>query len=87
MSKVKYFLLYGWTFPRAIRVALGMILIVQSVIFGEYFFLIPALLFTAMGIFNVGCCSAWGACRYNNFKINNETEKHLKEFSYEEVKQ
>lgn len=80
-------LLNGCTLPRVIRVALGMVLIFQSVVYGEYFFLIPALLFTAMGIFNVGCCSGWGACGYTNFGENTETEKVQKEILYEEVKQ
>lgn len=87
MGKVKYLLLYGWTFPRAIRVALGLVLIVQSIISAEYLFLIPALLFTAMGIFNVGCCSALGSCGYNKYGNNTETEKDHKNISYEEIKQ
>jgi hypothetical protein len=86
MSKVKYLLLYGWTFPRVIRVALGLVLIFQTIISGEYLFLIPALLFTAMGIFNFGCCSGWGVCGNNNFGKNTKTEIDHKEISYEEIK-
>lgn len=84
MNKIKNILLYKWTFPRVIRIVLGIILIIQSVFYKEYYFLIPALFFTIMGFFNLGCCSVGWACDYKNYPI--KSTKVQDEILYEEVK-
>ncbi len=73
-------ILTGWNFMRAIRLLLGLIIIIQSTQQHHYSFAIIGLLFAGMAVFNVGCCGAAG-CGVPA-KKNNDTTTDI---SYEEV--
>jgi hypothetical protein len=73
-------ILTGWNFMRAIRLILGVIIIVQSIQQQRFSFAILGLLFAGMAVFNVGCCGA-GGCGVPTRKNNNTTT----DISYEEV--
>lgn len=65
---------------RIIRLALGVIIIVQGILNREWIFVILGGLFSLMPLLNVGCCGA--ACSTPMKKSNAEME----EIHYEEVK-
>ena len=65
---------------RAIRLVLGVIIIVQAVIIKDWTMGILGLLFTAMPVFNIGCCGVNG-CSAPAAK----TTVKNKDISYEEV--
>lgn len=50
----------NWSFIRAIRLVLGIIVILQALFTENYLFLIPGVLFTGMALFNAGCCGSNG---------------------------
>ena len=70
----------NWNFMRFLRLGLGIAIIVQSAMAGNWTMGILGLLFTAMPIFNIGCCGT-GECS-TPIKKTSETTKDI---SYEEV--
>lgn len=78
---MKQLLLNNWTLLRFIRLALGIIIIVQGVIAGSALFALAGILFTGMALFNTGCC-ATDNCRAGK-KITVKENTH--EIKYEEV--
>ncbi|MDD2820014.1 MAG: hypothetical protein PHW29_02000 [Flavobacterium sp.] len=50
----------NWSFIRAIRLILGIIVISQAIFTKNYLFVIPGVLFTGMALFNTGCCGSNG---------------------------
>jgi hypothetical protein len=77
---MKHAILYNWNFFRALRLILGIIIIVQAVMSREWIFGIAGLFFAGMALFNQGCCGT-GACSIpikKDLTIN-------KEITYEEV--
>lgn len=46
----------NWSFIRAIRLFLGIFIIVQSIELQNYWMILPGILFSGMALFNVGCC-------------------------------
>jgi hypothetical protein len=46
----------NWSFMRAIRLILGIFIIIQSVQSQQYIMIIPGVIFALMAIFSVGCC-------------------------------
>jgi hypothetical protein len=73
-------ILSGWNFMRAIRLLLGVIIIIQSVQQHHYSFAILGLLFAGMAVFNIGCCGTAGCALPT--KKNDDTTTDI---SYEEV--
>lgn len=45
----------NWNFMRAVRLILGVFIIVQSFQSQQYIMIIPGVIFAAMAIFSVGC--------------------------------
>jgi hypothetical protein len=70
----------NWNFMRLLRLGLGIAIIVQSAMAGNWTMGIIGLLFTAMPVFNIGCCGT-GGCS-TPIKKTSETTK---EITYEEV--
>ncbi len=70
----------NWNFMRFIRLALGIAIIVQSIIAKEWMMGILGVLFTAMPVFNIGCCAVGGCATPS--KKNVESTKDI---TYEEV--
>jgi hypothetical protein len=57
--------LTNWTFKRALYVAMGSYLIIQSIVGKQYFGVLLGSYFAAMGLFSFGCASgncAGGSC-------------------------
>lgn len=70
----------NWNFMRFLRLALGIAIIVQSVIAKDWTLGIVGAVFTLMPVFNIGCCGA-GGCATTR-PITYETTKDV---TYEEV--
>jgi len=69
-----------WDFMRVIRLAIGIFIIVQSVITKDWLFVGAGVLFSLMPILNIGCCGASG-CNTPVRKSNGKNE----EVNYEEI--
>ena len=72
-------ILSDWNFMRALRLIIGIAIIIQAFIVSDIMFAVAGFLFAGMAVFNIGCCAA-GNCSVA--KKNNDIEK---EISYEEV--
>ena len=70
----------SWNFMRFIRLALGIAIIVQAAFAKDYTMGILGALFTAMPVFNIGCCGV-GECA-TTVKKQSATAKNI---TYEEV--
>lgn len=77
---IKQAILSNWNFMRFLRLALGIAIIVQSAIAGNWAMAVVGLLFTAMPVFNIGCCGTAGCA--TPVKKSSETTKDTR---YEEV--
>jgi hypothetical protein len=73
--------LKSWGFMRLLRLVLGILIIVQGVVAGDWLFAGAGLLLSLMPIMNIGCCGTSG-CDTPVRKTNINTE----EVSYEEVR-
>ncbi len=76
---MKNIIFSNWNFMRIFRLVLGIIILVQAIEHRDLLIGILALSFTAMPIFNIGCCGING-CAVPYKKSNN-----LKDIDYEEV--
>lgn len=79
---MKYLLFNNWTLLRFIRLALGVVIIVQGVAAGHGMFIIAGVLFTGMALFNAGCCTQ-GSCQAGKKTSNTTNNTH--KIEYEEV--
>ncbi|MEO6732565.1 MAG: hypothetical protein ABIN01_15200 [Ferruginibacter sp.] len=70
----------NWNFMRLFRLAMGIAIVVQSVITHQWIMGIVGVLFTCMPIFNIGCCGT-GGCAIPVAKKS----APVKDISYEEV--
>jgi hypothetical protein len=77
---MKQAILSNWTLMRFLRLAMGIAILVQSVIAKDMLFAFAGIVFTAMPVFNVGCCGTAGCAAPP--KKNLDTTKDI---SYEEV--
>ena len=66
---------------RVLRLAIGVFIIVQSVITKDWLFVGAGVLFSLMPIMNIGCCGASGC----NTPVRKSNEKN-EEVSYEEIR-
>lgn len=76
---MKQMILQNWNFFRLLRLILGVV-VVQAVMMKDIFFGLAGLLFSAMAIFNIGCCGM-GGCQVRSTM----GEKKSNDISYEEV--
>lgn len=60
---------FGWNSFRRIRLAIGIMILLQGMFSGVTFFIILGLIFTLLPILNLGCCST-SACGINSTKFN-----------------
>lgn len=73
-------LLSNWTLIRAIRLILGLIIVIQGLIQKDYLFAFLGMLFAVLAFANIGCCGTSG-CNSNIHSF----KKKEKEVQYEEV--
>ena len=57
---MKQTILTNWTFIRFLRLGIGIAILVQAVIAKDILFAFAGIVFTAMPLFNVGCCGTNG---------------------------
>lgn len=77
---MKQIILYNWTFIRALRLLLGLAVIVQAVVLKDTLLGVAGLLFSSMAIFNRGCCGQAGCATPAR-----PSSKSTTEITYEEV--
>ena len=77
---MKRTILANWTLMRFLRLAMGIAILVQAVIAKDMLFALAGIVFTAMPVFNVGCCGTAGCAAPP--KRNQDTTKDI---IYEEV--
>lgn len=75
--------LQNWNFIRAVRLVLGIVILVQGIMAKEYMYGMAGLLLSGMAIANIGCCGTAG-CSVPSRKANNSSSD-VKDISYEEV--
>jgi hypothetical protein len=73
--------LENWDLMRVLRLAIGIFIIVQSVVSKDWLFVGAGVLLSLMPIMNIGCCSASG-CNTPVSKSN----KKVEDITYEEVR-
>lgn len=78
---MKNSILSGWNFMRAIRLALGIFIVVQGIVTKEWAFAILGGLFSLMPLLNIGCCGASGC----NVPVV-RSRKPSTDITYEEVR-
>jgi ABC-type polysaccharide/polyol phosphate export permease len=61
----------NWNFMRAIRLILGVFIIIQSFQSQQYLMIIPGVIFASMALFSVGCCG-YNGCAIPTKKQENE---------------
>ena len=77
---MKQVILSNWTLMRFLRLGIGIAILVQAVIAKDTLFAFAGILFTAMPVFNIGCCGTAG-CAVPSKKEPGTT----KDITYEEV--
>lgn len=77
---MKQVIFTNWTFMRFLRLGLGIAVLVQAIVVTDTMFALLGILFTAMPVFNIGCCGTSGC----DMPPDNKT-KPDKEIRYEEV--
>ena len=77
---MKQTILTNWTFMRFLRLGIGIAILVQAVIAKDILFAFAGIVFTAMPLFNVGCCGT-NSCYTPDIK-NTDAKKDI---TYEEV--
>ncbi len=80
---MKELILRNWTFMRALRLVLGIIIVVEAVMAKDLVFGLVGLFFSGMALLNTGCCGT-GACYTPSVKRRDD-QHTTKEISYEEV--
>jgi hypothetical protein len=75
-------LLQNWTFMRGLRLLLGVVVLVQSIVTKDLLFGAMSLFLISMAVFNFGCCGS-GGCGVNFNKSKSRTK--VEDVSYEEV--
>ena len=73
-------ILSNWNLMRFVRLALGVAIIIQSVMAKDWVLGIMGVLFTSMPVFNIGCCGVGGCAT----PVKKDTQ-HTKDITYEEV--
>ncbi len=81
-----YKVTHNWNFMRIIRLGLGLMVTIQSIQYGEYWFALVGVLLSGLAVMDMGCAS--GACsappRSSASKEPNVLSTQ-KEITYEEV--
>lgn len=77
---MKQQILTNWTLMRFLRLGMGIAILVQAIMVKDMLFAFAGIIFTAMPVFNVGCCGMAGCTAPPPKKQNT-----AKEITYEEV--
>ncbi len=77
--------LRGWNFQRGLRLVIGIVIVVQSILVKEWLMAGLGGLFTLMPIFNVGCCGGSACCEMPSEKTQ-KFETQNNDITYEEIR-
>lgn len=77
---MKQVIFRNWNFIRLLRLGAGIAILVQAVMARDLLFAFLGLLFTAMPVFNMGCCGTQGC-----YVPADKDQDKKKEITYEEV--
>ncbi|MEN5232592.1 hypothetical protein [Sphingobacterium faecium] len=72
--------LRNWNFMRVLRLALGILVVVQGIQTKEWLLVGFGILFSLMPLINIGCCGASGC----NIPVS-KSNKKVEDITYEEV--
>jgi len=75
---IKQTIFTNWTFSRALRLCLGLLIIGQAINSRDWPIGLMGILFTLMPVFNIGCCSS-GNCAIPHQKMAKQAELSSKE--------
>lgn len=75
-------ILKDWNLFRALRVALGLFILIQGLVIKDGFSILMGTVFGGMALFNIGCCGSGGCGIPVNQKAKQNT---IEEIEYEEV--
>ena len=78
---MKQRILTGWTFSRGLYLAIGIIVVAQSITDHQWIGVVFGAYFASMGLFAFGCAA--GNC---NFATPKQNEKQIKDINFEEIK-
>ncbi len=76
-------LLTNWTFTRGLYLAMGVVIIIQSVVGKQWMGLALGGYFASMGLFAIGCAS--GSCFTGNNTTAPQKSAPITDIEYEEV--
>lgn len=79
---MKTILLSGWHFMRFLRLAMGIIFMIQAVQMQDKLIGVIALIFLYQAIFNKGCCGV-NACAK---RTNTVSTEQIEDISFKEIK-
>ena len=80
MKTMKQTILSNWTFIRFLRLGMGIAIMAQAIIAKDILFSFLGLIFTAMPVFNIGCCGT-----QERYVPADKNQDKAKEITYEEV--
>lgn len=72
-------ILTQWTWMRAIRLLLALMILVQGIVLRDAMYMVVGALFASMAVFNTGCCAG------NSCAVNSSAKKSIEGTTYEEV--
>nr|WP_294894225.1 hypothetical protein [uncultured Pedobacter sp.] len=83
---MKQRILTGWTFGRGVYLVLGLVIVIQSAMDGQWLGVLFGGYFAAMGLFAFGCAA--GNCFGGNCNVETKvhTNNNVKDINFEEVK-
>lgn len=73
----------NWNIFRIIRLLLGIMIMVQSIQFKEYAFVLVGTLFAGLALFDLGC--AGGSCSAPGNQMRKPVSQKMEDITYEEV--
>lgn len=79
LDQYKAALTSDWNFMRVFRLGLGLLVLVQSFVIGDYLFSAFGLFFVFQAVTNTGCCGASGC------QIDQSNDSGSKTIVYEKV--
>ena len=80
-----YILTHEWNLARIIRLALGVMIVWQSVLVHDQLMMVMGGLFTLMAMFTTGCCGVAG-CATDKANATDIENNNQNEITYEEIK-
>lgn len=75
-------LLQNWNFMRGLRLLLGVIVLIQSIVTKDILMIGMSAFLIATSVFNIGCCSS-GGCGVNSIK--RKSKNTIEDVDFEEV--